>query len=479
MDSARIPEVFDAQRANRWRIAQTTAAERIARLQALRTALLDRRREMVTALHDDFGKCQAEVAMSEIAPVTDEIAFVSSRLKKWMRPKRAGHHLFTIGSRSEVRYEARGQVLILAPWNYPVHLFLLPLVGAIAAGNVVMMSASHRTPRTGDLLTRLINDTFPLDEVAAFSGGMKSAESLMEFPFDHVFFTGSPATGKIIMAKAARHLASVTLELGGKSPAIIGENCDLPQAARAIAIGKFLNAGQTCICPDHVWLPRALGPEFLRILSELIRQFYGDTPALRKASPDFARMVDPAAWRRMKQLLETAVAEGATVELGGDSDEADRYVAPTLLSGVSARMSLMQDEIFGPVLPVLAYDSLDEVLGFVQSHGKPLALYAFGREQTFIDRVLRATSAGGTVINSTLLQIVNSHLPFGGVGSSGQGSYHGHHSFLAFSHERAVVYQGGLVASLVPLPHPPYAGMKPVEKLVMKHKTGLGPVKDD
>lgn len=475
MDPSRIHEVFEAQRKNRWHIAQSSAEQRIAKLKVLRAALLARRHEIVTALRNDFGKGRAEVAISEIAPVTDEIAFVCARLKRWMKPKRVRGHLFTLGSRSEVRYEPKGQVLILAPWNYPVHLFLLPLVGAIAAGNVVMMSASDRTPHTEAVLTKLIDETFPQNEVAAFTGGVPAAEALMEYPFDHVFFTGSPAVGKKIMAKAAQHLASVTLELGGKSPVILDTSADISKAAMAVAVGKFLNAGQTCICPDHVWVPRALCGEFVASLSKLIREFYGETPEQRHASPDFARIVDARGWQRMKHLLDTAIAEGAQIVMGGETDESTRYVAPTVLSGVTASMSLMQEEIFGPVLPVLAYDSLDEVLAFIQSGGKPLALYAFGSDEAFIQRMLCETSAGGTVINNTLLHIVNSHLPFGGTGQSGQGSYHGHHSFRTFSHERAVVHQGGLMASLVPLPHPPYAKMKRIEKIVLKQKTGLGP----
>jgi len=475
MEPSHIQEVFDAQRNNRWHIAQSTAEQRIAKLKTLRAALLERRHEIVEAMQKDFGKCQAEVAMSEIAPVTDEIAFVCARLKRWMRPKGVGMHLFTLGSRSEVRYEPKGQVLILAPWNYPVHLFLLPLVGAIAAGNVVMMSASDRTTQTEAVLTRLINETFPSNEVAAFSGGVAAAEALMECSFDHVFFTGSPAVGKKIMAKAAQHLATVTLELGGKSPAVLDASCDIPKAALAIAFGKFLNAGQTCICPDHVWVPRALCNDFLSSISKLIREFYGDTPEQRRASPDFARVVDARGWQRMKHLLDSSIAAGAQAVIGGEADEATRYIAPTVLSGVTTSMTIMREEIFGPLLPVLVYDSLDEVLAFIQSGGKPLALYAFGRDETFTQRMLRETSAGGTVINNTLLQIVNSHLPFGGTGQSGQGSYHGQHSFRTFSHERAVVHQGGLIASMVPIPHPPYSKMKAMEKIVLKQKSGLGP----
>ena len=475
MAPSRIQEVFEDQRKNRWQIAQSTAEQRIAKLRLLRAALHARRHEVVAAMQKDFGKCQAEVAMSEIAPVTDEIAFVCARLKRWMRPRRVGTHLFTLGSRSEVRSEPKGQVLILAPWNYPVHLFLLPLVGAIAAGNVVMMSASDRTLHTGAVLAQLINETFPMNEVAAFSGGVAAAEALMECPFDHVFFTGSPSVGKKIMAKAAQHLATVTLELGGKSPAVLDVSCDIPRAALAITFGKYLNAGQTCICPDHVWVPRGLVNEFLSAISKLIREFYGETPEQRRASPDFARVVDARGWLRMKQLLDTSIAAGAQAVIGGESDEATRYVAPTVLSGVTTDMGIMQEEIFGPVLPVLAYDSLDEVLSFIQSGGKPLALYAFGHDEAFTQRMLHETSAGGTVINNTLLHIVNSHLPFGGAGQSGQGSYHGHHSFRTFSHERAVVHQGGLIASLVPLPHPPYRKMKAIEKIVLKQKTGLGP----
>ena len=478
MEPARIKEVFDAQRRSRWRIAQTTAEQRIAKLKALKDAIFARRPEIVAAMQADLGKCRAEVALSEIGPVTDEIAFVCARLKRWMRPKRAGSSLFTLGSRSEVRHEAKGQVLILAPWNYPVHLFLLPLVGAIAAGNVVMMCASDRTSRTEQVLTALINETFPLDEVAAIRGGVPAAEALMECPFDHVFFTGSPGVGRKIMAKAAEHLATVTLELGGKSPAIVDANSDLSAAAHAIVLGKFLNAGQTCICPDHVWVPRAKCAELLSLVSGVICEFYGDTAERRQASRDFARLVDARAWQRMKGLLDATLAEGAQLSIGGESDEAARYFAATVLSDVTPLMTIMREEIFGPVLPVLAYDSLDEVLAAIQSGSKPLALYAFSRDSAFIERVLRETSTGGTVINNTLLQIVNSHLPFGGVGMSGQGSYHGHNSFRTFSHERAVVHQGGFIASLVPVPHPPYANMKTVEKMIMKQKTGLGPEED-
>jgi aldehyde dehydrogenase (NAD+) len=475
MDLSHIQEIFEAHRKNRWHIAQSTAEQRIAKLKVLRAALLSRRHEIVAAMKNDFGKCQVEVAMSEIAPITDEIAFVCARLKRWMKPRRVPAHLFTLGSRSEVRYEPKGQVLILAPWNYPVHLFLLPLVGAIAAGNAVMMSASDRTPHTEAVLTKLINETFPANEVAAFTGGVPAAEALMECPFDHIFFTGSPGVGKKIMARAAQHLASVTLELGGKSPVVLDHSSDLAKAALAVAIGKFLNAGQTCICPDHVWVPRSMCAGFVSNISRLIREFYGDTAEQRRASPDFSRLVDARGWQRMKQLLDVSIAEGAEVAMGGETDEATHYVAPTVLSGVTTSMTIMQEEIFGPVLPVLAYDSLDEVLAFIQSGGKPLALYAFGSDEAFIQRMLRETSAGGTVINNTLLHIVNSHLPFGGAGQSGQGSYHGHHSFRTFSHERAVVHQGGLIASLVPLPHPPYSKMKAIEKIVLKQKTGLGP----
>ncbi|WP_395738130.1 aldehyde dehydrogenase family protein [Prosthecobacter sp.] len=475
MDSSHIQEVFEAQRKNRWHIAQSTAEQRIEKLQKLRAALISRRHEIVAAMRQDFGKCQAEVALSEIAPITEEIAFVCARLKRWMKPKRVAAHLFTLGSRSEVRYEPKGQVLILAPWNYPVHLFLLPLVGAIAAGNVVMMSASDRTPHTEAVLTKLISETFSANEVAAFMGGVPAAEALMECPFDHVFFTGSPGVGKKIMAKAAQHLATVTLELGGKSPAVLHETCDIPQAAHAIAFGKFLNAGQTCICPNHVWVPRDLAAPFVSAISQRIRDFYGETPEQRRASPDFARVVDARGWQRMKHLLDASLAEGAQAVMGGETDEATRYVAPTVLSGVTPSMTIMQEEIFGPLLPVLVYDSLDEVLAFIQCGGKPLALYAFGHQEAFIQRMLNETSAGGTVINNTLLHIVNSHLPFGGAGQSGQGSYHGHHSFRTFSHERAVVHQGGLIASLVSLPHPPYSKMKAMEKIVLKQKTGLGP----
>ncbi len=453
---ARLHAVFAAQRAHRWTMSRTTAAERIARLKRLREAILARRAELAEALHRDFRKPALEVELTEVHPTLEELNHTVKHLKSWMKPKRVGTPLLLSGASSHVRYEARGVVLVLAPWNYPFQLLMAPLIAAIAAGNTVICKPSEKTPNTSRFLARLVKDVFPENEVALFEGGADIAEALLELPFDHFFFTGNPRIGRKVMEAAAKHLASVTLELGGKSPVIIDETADLTATAERIAWGKFINGGQTCIAPDYAFVHASREREFLDAMKAVITRFYGGTETERQASPDFSRMVDPVAWRRVKDLVDRSVAAGATVEVGGAADGPSRYVSPTVLSGVKPDMPIMEGEIFGPVLPVMTYQKREEVYAHLQAGGKPLALYVFSQDKRAVEDIFQNTTSGSAMVNNVIVQVVNPNLPFGGVGMSGLGNYHGLYGFKTFSHERAVMVQW--MKSLAAMFFPPYRG---------------------
>jgi aldehyde dehydrogenase (NAD+) len=450
----RVKRVFERQQAERWRVASTNAAQRIEKLDRLKHAILARIDALNEALQSDLHKHPAEVELTELQPVLGEIKHSARHLAKWMRPHRVASSLLLFGTRSELRYEPKGVVLVLAPWNYPFSLTLNPLIAAIAAGNCVMIKPSEKSPATSRLLGEIVGDVFDESEVALFEGDASVAEALLELPFDHIFFTGSTRIGKLVMTAAAQHLASVTLELGGKSPVVVDESADIATAARRIVWGKFINAGQTCVAPDYILVPETKRQAFLDEARRALADSYGASDEARQASPDFCRMIDGGAFERMKSLVEDAIARGATVEAGGSFDERERYVSPTILANVRVEMSVMSEEIFGPVLPVLTYRTLDEAVGFVRARPKPLALYVFADDRRAIERVVRETTAGGTAVNTVVMQLANPNLPFGGVGESGLGSYHGHFGFKAFSHERAVFRQG-LVSTLQRF-FPPY-----------------------
>ena len=455
MDSAAaVAEVFKAQQARRWAQAQTGASERIDRLKRLKAAIVARRRGLCDAVHADFRKPATEVEVTELHPTIAEIDHAISHLEGWMDPRHIPTPLLLAGTRSAVHHEAKGLVLVLAPWNYPIFLLLGPLVGAIAAGNCVMLKPSHRTRHTSAALAELLADVFPRDEVAVLQGGGDLGDRLLELPFDHICFTGSQTVGRKVMAAAARHLASVTLELGGKSPALVDGTADLTTAARRIAWGKFVNAGQTCVAPDYALVPRGSVDAFTNALSAVIRRSYGNTAAERQDSPDLARIIDDKAHARLVDALDRSVAAGARVVIGGDHDRDSRYIAPTVLVDVKPDMAIMADEIFGPILPVVAYDEPSDAIYFIQARDKPLALYLFCDDPARVRHVLASTSAGGTVINNCLIHLANPGLPFGGVGASGQGNYHGRWGFETFSHARAVMHQSS--PALIALFAPPY-----------------------
>ena len=449
-----LDNVFAAQRANRWQLATSSAEARVVRLLRLREAIVARREQLAAAVHADFRKHAAEFELTELHPTLAELDHAIDHLGTWMAPEVAPTPLILLGTRSEVRREAKGLVLILAPWNYPFFLIMTPLIAAIAAGNAAILKPSNKTPHVARVLAELIEAAFPVDEVALFTGDGQLGDRLLAYPFDHIFFTGGATIGRRVMVAAAKHLATITLELGGKSPAIVDASADITAAAKRIVWGKFINAGQTCVAPDHVLVHASQHDAFLAAASAAIAGAYGPTPEARRRSPDFARLIDDRAHARLIGTLTASVEVGARVVLGGEHDASDRYLAPTLLADVTPNMPIMADEIFGPILPVLRYHDTDEAIAQVQARDKPLALYIFADDRPTIDTLLARTSAGGTVINNTILHLANPDLPFGGVGASGMGRYHGRWGFDELSHLRAVLSQRGPAAST--LLYPPY-----------------------
>jgi aldehyde dehydrogenase (NAD+) len=454
-DAAELEELFREQGKKRWTIAATDAAERIEKLKRLRERIIGRQEELVDALRADYRKPRMEAWTTEIHTSIDEIDFTVKRLRSWMKDRRVPGILTLPLATSFLRYEPKGRVLIMSPWNYPFQLLIAPLVSAIAAGNVIIVKPSNKTPATAAFIASLLEEVFAREEVAVVEGaGSAIGDQLLALPFDHIFFTGSPRIGARVGEAAARVHAGLTLELGGKSPTIILSGADIADSAEKILWGKFMNAGQTCIAPDYLFCPRSSVEAFAAAASKVVARFYGADERSRRESNDFARIVDIAACTRHKSLVEDAVAKGAKLVFGGSFEPQERYAAPTLLTGVRTDMTIMDEEIFGPILPVLAYDSIEEVFAFINSRPKPLALYVFGKDKRATAEVLDRTTSGSACVNDLIVQITNSHVPFGGVGMSGTGNYHGFYGFRTFSHERNVLRQGPL--NLTSFFYPPY-----------------------
>jgi aldehyde dehydrogenase (NAD+) len=464
VQSDRITTAFAAQKAAvAARRTSFGLGERRAALAALAAAVRRNETALVAALAKDLGRPEAETILIDYLTVLDEIHHARRHLRRWMRPRRVAPTLASFGSSARIFPQPRGVCLIIAPWNVPFALALGPLVSCLAAGNSAILKPSEMTPATSALIARLVAETFPPDLVTVFEGDKSVAEALLALPFDHIFFTGSPAVGKIVMTAAARHLTSVTLELGGKSPVIVGPDADLDRAADWITMGKFLNAGQVCITPDHLFVHAAIKDAFLEKLRARIVRAYGTG----NASPHLTRIVSDAHAGRLAGLVSDALAKGARpiLDHGGEG----RARGPLLIEALTPEMRLDQEEIFGPILPVIPYDDLSQVIDRINARDKPLALYVFDRDKARIDRVLAETTSGGVGINLTLVQFTHAGLPFGGVNTSGIGSGHGQHGFAAFSHMRAVLRN-----RFVPLPllFPPYGARS--KRLIALLKRVLG-----
>jgi aldehyde dehydrogenase (NAD+) len=456
----RINEIFDAQRENQYAVAGATARERKAKIKRLQRAVeQDFREEIRAAMKADFNKPQAEVDLVEIFPITTECKHARRHLSSWMAPQYVSTPLAFIGSSSKIVYEPKGLCLIISPWNFPVNLTFGPLVAAIAAGNTAVIKPSEHTPRASAVIKKIVGSVFPENEVAVIEGGTETATALLALPFNHIFFTGAPEIGKVVMAAAAKNLASVTLELGGKSPTIVDETANIASAAKRIAWGKFANAGQVCIAPDYVFVHESKKEQLVCAVKKNLDEFYGDNPA---DSDSYPRVVNQKHTLRLIGYLEDALARGAKALHGGGVDESRNLLEPTVLENVPFDADIMTNEIFGPLLPVYSYTNLEEVLLRIRTGEKPLALYVYSSSQKNIDRIMADTRAGGTCINNNDIHFFNPNLPFGGVNNSGIGKGHGRFGFEAFSNPRAV-YRQHLPSALEFL-MPPYNKMK--EKLI-------------
>jgi aldehyde dehydrogenase (NAD+) len=458
----RVDRIFAAQSANRLAVGSTDAKTRIGKLKQMLRWIEGNRQKIYDALYADFKKPQSETDLTEIYYATTEIKHALRHLRDWMRPKPVNPTLAYMTTRAELRYEPKGTVLIIAPWNFPFNLTIGPLVSAIAAGNCVCVKPSEYTPHTSALIREMLGELFDENEVAVFEGAVEVSQALLAKPFHHIFFTGSPAVGKVVMRAAAEHLSTVTLELGGKSPAIIDESANIGDAAAKIVWGKWTNNGQTCIAPDYLMVHEKKYDAFMSALKKNIEKSYGATEEERRGSADYGRVASERHHGRLKQMLDDSVNMGANVFVGGKLDASDRYLAPTVLTEVPEQAPVMQEEIFGPLLPVIKIKNLDEALDRVNAGEKPLALYLFSGRNKNIERVLDRTSAGGTCVNDCLVHYLHPNLPFGGINNSGHGSSHGYFGFKAFSHERAVLRHNALAP--MKMMYPPYTGF--VKKII-------------
>lgn len=402
---------------------------RLEQLNKLKTAITDRQDAIIQAAKDDLGRPEFE-GYFEVGVVA-ELSYVLKKLKSWVKPQKVSLPLSQLPGSAWVQPEPLGCVLIIGPWNYPFQLVISPLIGAIASGNCAIVKPSEIAPATSKVVAELIKSTFEPEYVAVQEGGVEVAQELLAQKFDHIFFTGGTRVGQIVMEAAAKQLTPVTLELGGKSPCIVDKDINVEVTAKRIVWGKYLNAGQTCVAPDYLLVHEDVKPELMAALQQVIKESYGDNPA---QSPDFSRLVSDRQFDRVSGLIESE-----TVLVGGQTDRTDKFIAPTLLDSVSWDAPVMQEEIFGPVLPVLSYQEIGEAIAQINARPKPLALYIFSNSKSLQEKVLSSTSSGGVCINDVFLHVAIWGMPFGGVGDSGIGAYHGKTSFDTFSHMKSVL----------------------------------------
>lgn len=408
-------------------------AFRVEALKKLRTIIQENEQAIIHALHADLNKSEFEAYSTEIGVILNEIRFILKHLRKWMKPKRVRTPMTHFGSKSYIYPEPYGVALIISPWNFPFQLTISPLIGAIAAGNCAVIKPSEYTPKTSELLQQLLSDLFPKKYITVIQGEVETSVALLEEAFDYIFFTGSPAVGKMVMKAAAKHLTPLTLELGGKSPCIVHKDANLKLAAKRIAWGKFMNAGQTCIAPDYLYVHHEIKDEFLHHLKEATHSLYGEQSL---ENENYTHIVSENHFNRLNDLLD----HGKKI-FGGEVNETDFIIEPTALDDITWEDPIMQEEIFGPILPILEFDQLSEVLDGIDNHPKPLALYLFTENKRVQEEVLHTVTFGGGCINDTIYHIVSPYLPFGGVGTSGSGAYHGKASFDTFSHKKSVLKQ--------------------------------------
>ena len=433
--SAEIARIFALQQANQWKVKATTADQRKAKLAKLKAAVEAHTDAIIAAVLEDTRKPLGEIRVTEVLNVTGNIQRNIDNLDAWMTPTEVTPSM-NPADKARIIYEARGVCLILGPWNFPLGLALGPVAAAVAAGNCCIVKLTDLCPATAKVAASIISDAFDESEVALFEGDVSVATALLELPFNHIFFTGSTRVGKIVMAAAAKNLASVTLELGGKSPVIVDKGADIAKVAAQLAAAKQFNGGQACISPDYVFVRAEDQAALVEGFKANVAANLYDNGAIKKES--IAQIVNPANFARVKALFDDAVEKGATVAAGGMLEADDLTIHPTMLTDATPQMKILQEEIFAPIIPVMTYETLDQAIGYIQSRDKPLALYVYSADEACVARVLNETSSGGVTVNGVFSHYLENNLPFGGVNHSGSGSYHGYFGFKAFSHERAV-----------------------------------------
>ncbi|MEX0720162.1 MAG: aldehyde dehydrogenase [Balneolaceae bacterium] len=430
---------------------------RIHQLKTLKKTLIEHEEELNNAVYKDFKKSAFEIFATELGVIHTEINYAIKHLQKWAKPKRVSTSLVNFPSKNFVVAEPYGAVLIIAPWNYPVQLALLPLVGAIAAGNTAVIKPSEITAHTSAALSRILGKWYKEAFISVVEGGVEVNQNLLAQDFDYIFFTGSSRVGKIVMEAASKNLTPITLELDGKSPCIVDDSADLKTSAKRIAWGKFMNAGQTCIAPDYLLVQETIKKEFLGYLKDATLSFYDVNP---KLSPDFPRIVNESHFDRLAELLKDG-----DVFYGGKSDRVQKYIEPTILDNISLDDNIMQEEIFGPILPVLTFSELPQVVDIINGKPKPMALYLFTKSSEAEQMIIQNCSFGGGAINDVVVHIANHKMPYGGVGKSGMGSYHGKNSFELFSHRKSIVKKSFWLD--LPFRYPPYKGkLKWIKRLL-------------
>jgi aldehyde dehydrogenase (NAD+) len=427
-------------------------------LTKLLNAVIIHENEIIQALYDDFKKPAFEAVLTETSYVISELKETIKNLKSWSKPRRVFPSLLNFPSKDYIYKEPYGKVLIIAPWNYPFQLALCPLISAFAAGNQVVLKPSELTPKTSEIIAKIISKVFHENEVSVIEGGIEVSQNLLSERWDYIFFTGSVAVGKIVAKAAAENLTPVTLELGGKNPCIIDETANLKLAAKRIVWGKFMNAGQTCIAPDYILIQKDMKSHFVDYLKSEITKAYGENPSV---SPDFARIINSKNCQRLVNMIDPK-----KVIFGGQNDIKNCYIAPTLIEETSLESEIMKDEIFGPILPILTYEKENEIDTIIAKYEKPLALYIFSENRVFSKKIIEKYSFGGGCVNDTMVHFSNKRLPFGGVGHSGIGAYHGRLSFDTFSHKKSIVKKSNLLD--LPMRYAPYKDKLATIKKILK-----------
>ncbi|MDJ0599958.1 MAG: aldehyde dehydrogenase [Crocosphaera sp.] len=427
------------------------------KLKQLKQLIIDHENEIVEALYKDLGKCHFESYLSEIRIIKKEVDNTINNLRKWVKPHYVSTPIEQFPATAFIQPQPKGTILIISPWNYPFSLTIMPLIGAIAAGNCSIIKPSELSPNTSKILEQIINHNYEESYVKVIQGGKETSQQLLKEKFDHIFFTGSPSIGKIIMEAAAKQLTPVTLELGGKSPCIVDKNINVKETAKRIVWGKFLNAGQSCVAPDYLFINQSIKSQLLEAIKEVIKEFYGEDPS---QSMDYGRIINEHHFKRLSTLLASG-----NIILGGKLIPEENYISPTIIDNITPDCPIMEDEIFGPILPILEYEQLEEAITFINKRPKPLAIYLFSNDRKQQKMILEKTRSGGVGINDTVMQYGVLTLPFGGIGKSGIGCYHGKASFDTFSHYKSVLKRSFWLETN--LRFPPYQGkLKWIKRLL-------------